>query len=158
MKKCLFCEKELTSDMGYITDGKISVCMLCAGRYTLNEAFLRVTSNGVDSNIQRVFVSAFESGLTGQTDVTDESGLTGQTDVTDESGLTGQTDAAVDYSDTDSYKGMPEPDDDTPTVEEDIENLSEEDFMSKYTDDPSAIDAYMEAHKLGVYADEPDEV
>ena len=146
MKKCLFCEKELTSDMGYITDGKISVCMLCAGRYTLNEAFLRVTSNGVDSNIQRVFVSAFESGLTGQTDVTDESGLTGQTD------------AAVDYSDTDSYKGMPEPDDDTPTVEEDIENLSEEDFMSKYTDDPSAIDAYMEAHKLGVYADEPDEV
>ncbi len=156
MKKCLFCEKELTSDMGYITDGKIDVCMLCAGRYTLNEVYLRVASYDVDSNIQRVFTPAFEAnenGLTGQTD-------TVETDVptyTRSDGFIAEVPASVIAGVTSVIAGVDSITDSECELVDDIENLSEEDFMSKYTDNPSAIDSYMEFHKLGVYADEPDE-
>lgn len=127
MNECLFCEKELTSDIGYITDGKIKVCMLCAGRYTLNDVFLATIADGINTNIERIYVPAFEYT---------DNGLTGQTN----------------FSDLATYEDIAKPD----TLFDDIVNLSEKDFMSKYTDDTRAIDTYMRYYHIGIYADKAD--
>lgn len=121
MKACIMCGKEVHADDGYVTDGKIFVCRKCAEINSLRTITVRISNTCAESNIHYVWEAPVEA----------ESSLVNQTDSPhvelDKSVLDGSS----------IHKAE---------IFSDIENLSEEDFLSKYCDDPYALDAWYDNH------------
>lgn len=135
MNTCIVCGKEVHIDNGYATDGKIFVCRDCAEIHTLRTIAVHIANAGVDSNLvyKREAPIETKSGLVNQTDES-ESGLVDQT--------VSPSVLKVEIALAEEYEGE---------IDADIENMSEEDFMSKYCDDGYAIGKWYDAH-----AEDPD--
>lgn len=127
MSTCIVCGKEVHIDDGYATDGKIFVCRHCAETETLRTVTVHISNAGVESALvykrEAPIEMAGESGLVNQTDEKPHVEL-------DKSVL----DEAMSIANTDSE------------IFSDIENMSEEDFVSKYATNPQALNAWMDAH------------
>lgn len=115
INKCIFCGNDLASYKGYITDGKMGVCNMCAGRYTLARVMTRLSLHNIDTCLKQVFESPI--------------------DITSSFGLNVQTDDVEDES--------PEVVDE---IAVDIENMSHDDFFSKYADNPQALQWFLDAN------------
>ena len=113
---CIFCNAELYSDSVYVTDDEMCVCSMCASRHSLYEVAIYCANNNVPSNVFLHRPSVIDYGLNVQTDEADEPGLNVQTD--------------------DRAKTEEE-------LAHDIDNMSHEDFFSKYADNPDALRAYV---------------
>lgn len=116
MDKCIMCGKEVFSYPGYITDGKIVVCGECAGINSLTRIVTRISNMGIDANLVNVFSDVI--------DVTADSGESGYDQTTDDNSV-----------ETDGNQ-----------LFDDIMNMSQDDFYSKYADNPDALNAYHDAN------------
>lgn len=129
MATCIVCGKEVHIDDGYATDGKIFVCRYCAETETLRTITVYINNAGVESALvykrEAPIELAVESGLVNQTDEKPHVEL-------DKSVL----DEAMSIADADN------------AIFSDIENMSEEDFVSKYATNPQALNAWMDAHSV----------
>lgn len=132
MNTCIVCGKEVHIDDGYATDGKIFVCRKCAEIHTLRTITVHISNADVESNLvykrEAPIEMATESGLVDQTDEKPSVEL-------DKSVLDNLPKAELVLEE--EYEGE---------IEADIENMSEDDFMSKYCNDGYAIGKWHEAN------------
>lgn len=131
MNTCIVCGKEVHIDDGYATDGKIFVCRKCAEIHTLRTVTVHISNADVESNLvykrEAPIEMATESGLVDQTDKKPNVEL-------DKSLI----DEAMSIAATDNE------------IFSDIKNMSEEDFVSKYCDNPQALNAWNSVASCGL--------
>lgn len=65
---CLYCGKETFLDIGFVTDGKVSVCNICATKHSLFDFATNLENLKIDSPIKRMFS---ESIISNQSDLSD---------------------------------------------------------------------------------------
>lgn len=137
MNTCIMCNKEVHADDGYVTDGKIFVCRKCAEINSLRTITVRIANMCVDTDIQYVWEAPIEV----------ESGLVDQTGSSRvELGNPVLDDAmAIMAGDFPKAELIPA-EEYNEELFNDIDVLSEEDFRSKYSNDPYAIDAWYDNH------------
>ena len=128
MDKCIMCGAEVFKYIGYVTDGKIFVCDRCAESHSLTRIMTRVENSGCDSNLKSCYAAPIEAGLVNQTDSPN----------TEE-----KPHVELDKSILDEANSIEGADNE---LFHDIENMSEEDFLAKYSSNPCALNAWWEAH------------
>lgn len=121
ISKCIFCGNDLASYDGYVTDGKMGVCNLCAGRYTISHLMTRLKLHKIDSTLKKVF--------TPPVDVT-ASFATPEYGSADNASLNVQTEPATIADEIGDE------------IANDIMEMSYDDFYSKYADNVAALNAY----------------
>ena len=129
MNTCTICGKDVHTDDGYATDGKIFVCRKCAEVNSFRDITVRIANACIDSNIKYVREAPIEV----------ESGLVDQTNE--------KPNVELDEEESKIPKAELYPAEEYETeIDADIENMSEEDFMSKYCDDGYAVGKWYDAH------------
>lgn len=155
MSTCIVCGKEVHIDDGYATDGKIFVCRHCAETETLRTVTVHISNAGVESALvykrEAPIDMAAESGLVNQTDDKPHVELDkSYIDERDGSPIPNGCSKDCPYYPYDTcghyYGELHECMLEEEEIEADIENMSPEDFISKYADNPTAIAEYMDKH------------
>lgn len=155
MATCIVCGKKVHIDDGYATDGKIFVCRHCAETETLRTVTVHISNAGVESVLvykrEAPIEMAAESGLVNQTDEKPHVELDkSYIDERDGSPIPNGCSKDCPYYPYDTcghyYGELHECMLEEEEIEADIENMSPEDFISKYADNPTAIAEYMDKH------------
>lgn len=172
MNTCIVCGEEVHIDDGYATDGKIFVCRHCAETETLRTVTVHISNAGVESALvyKREAPIETESGLVDQTTSPHVELDKAYIDERDGSPIPNGCSKNCPYYPYDTcghYYGeihscmLEEEESNIPKAEvvtkaeydgeidADIENMSEEDFMTKYCDDGYAIGKWCDVHGVG---------
>jgi len=128
-KICMMCGETLHADEGFYpaNNGDCAICDTCAARYTFKTLFTRAEN----TNGAFPFTHVFETPI----------------EATAIQALEPPEDGGPEESSVDVLKDMKAA---SGELQRDIEELSQDDFLSKYVDRPDAIDAYINAHPESV--------
>lgn len=212
---CMYCGNETFFDIGFVTDGKVSVCNNCATKHTLFEFATDLENMKIESSVKRMFSESLTFEWSDQSDLTEQwEEMENKNALKIEYDDTAQCERDAAFEITDDVKGRVEglfdvcrivwesthdrkqvhekydnlvknlskqygvsiralgliepayvysdgtireiPDsllmgggtltDDECEMEDDIENMSEEDFLSKYVDNQEALMAWQDYH------------
>lgn len=175
MNKCIMCKREVHSDIGYVTDGKIYICAACEETHSLSRILTRITNSGVDSNLVEVFSQPIESEIieagSSLVDQTNEqqfpqgyipdcpfhpcdtchfyygeidSCMVGEYDYTPTEEEYQKLRAAYGDEGAKDFFKPSQAVSEYNEINDDIMNMSHEDFFSKYADNPNALQAYVD--------------
>lgn len=143
MANCIMCRKQVHSYPGYVTDGIVAVCNECAASNSLARIMTRIENSELEVNLKSVFSMpvTVEASLVDQTNesvaVNDNHDIDSeQREKYPESGMDQNNRVELDKSKLDAVAELTS----------DIENMSQEDFYSKYADNVGALNAYHDAN------------
>lgn len=158
MAKCIMCGKPVDNYPGYVTDGVIHVCNDCASSNSLMRVMTRIENLGLSANLKSMFSPLIEVGLvdqTGERVELDKNKLDAKRELNEKYGM-----GVHAYMNKDKYQpgsdymngvkaylesGLVNQNKEC-EIESDIENMSQEDFYSKYADNQAALNLWHDYH------------
>lgn len=166
MAICIMCGKPVDNYPGYITDGVIAVCNNCASSNSLMRVMTRIENSGKTANLKSVFTPLIEISLVNQTDgervELDKNKLDAKRELNKKYGMAFNAYTDEELEDIEAYEAKYQPGSEfmdgakhylesglvnqTDSVSYDIENMSQDDFYSKYADNQVALNMWHDYH------------